>query len=253
MTSLPLNAINTDGGTQPRAVLDAERVAQYAVAYRAGEPLPPVRVVHDGDTYWLYDGYHRCAAAEDAGLDSVPAEVTQGTLADAQWLSYAANREHDASGLYRSNADKRRAVEAALRHEKGATMSSAAIAEHVGVHRSTVDEYRKQVADSAPSPRTGRDGKQYPASNANKGRQYGDERAPVNPRIAAEIDRIEAAAGKRIMSKAEYEAEAGTAKPHSRGVHLANEAINILMRIPPDDPDRANGLAMVVAWVKANK
>ena len=79
--------------------------------------------------------------------DAVECEVHQGTLADAQWYSYAVNREH---GLRRTNGDKERAVRAALAHPKSEGLSSRQIAEHVGVDEKTVRNYRRPSTAEIP-------------------------------------------------------------------------------------------------------
>jgi len=56
MTELELKRLRTDGGTQPRAQLDGVTVSEYADAMRRGDSFPPIRVMHDGEDYWLYDG-----------------------------------------------------------------------------------------------------------------------------------------------------------------------------------------------------
>lgn len=61
----------------------------------------------------------------------------------------------------------RRAVEEALRQKPGE--SDRAIAAHVGVGHPFVAKIRAQVeSDSTCSTRTGKDGKQYPATNGKK-------------------------------------------------------------------------------------
>jgi hypothetical protein len=166
---LRLNNIRLDGDTQPRCELDRTIVSEYADAYSNGVSLPPLTVVHDGSSYWLADGFHRRFGADRAGLDRVPCEVYKGTLYDARWLSYAANQTH---GLRRTNDDKRRAVQLALKHPNAAEMSDRLIAEHVGVSNDMVSRYRKVSSDDTspdqddqeaePLKRTGRDGKKYP-------------------------------------------------------------------------------------------
>jgi len=114
-----------------------------AEAMRAGAKFPPIKVIFDGTTYWLIDGFHRVEAAHEAGLTEIAAEITPGTLEDAQWLCLAANQTH---GLRRTNEDKRRAVMAALQHPRSAGMSSNAIAKHVGVSHTLVDDCRRELA-----------------------------------------------------------------------------------------------------------
>jgi hypothetical protein len=131
-------------------------------------------VFYDNIDHWLAHGFHRIGAAEKAGLTRIEAEIRPGSLADAQWYSFGVNKTH---GLRRSNEDKRRAVEAALSHEKGEKLSDHGIAEHCGV----IQEFVSKVRKSSQSPenssrvtkRIGRDGKEYDISKiqeANKKR-----------------------------------------------------------------------------------
>lgn len=170
---IELGEIRTDGGTQPRATTQPDRVEQYVEAYRDGEEFPPLKVVFDGTEYWLYDGFHRYHAQAFLERRSVFAEVRKGTKEDAIWLSCAANKEHDTTGLHRTNEDKRKAVRKALEIKPG--MSNRAIADYVGVHHVTVGKYREEDSGGEvhhvsqngtpppmPTKRTGRDGKEYP-------------------------------------------------------------------------------------------
>lgn len=166
-TVLLIADIRTDGGTQPRAGIELDVVAEYTDVYRA-DPLrmPPVAVTYDGSAYWLTDGFHRLEAAKTASLDSVRAVVEPGTKQDAQWRSYAANATH---GLRRTNADKERAIKAALRHANAATLSNSAIAAHLGVTDKTVARYRQEMESTSEIPkstvRTGADGRTINTAN----------------------------------------------------------------------------------------
>lgn len=147
---LPIAAIRIDGATQPRAQLDSETIEDYAAAMRAGVEFPPVTVFYDGAEYWLADGFHRVnAAGAAAGKKRIAAEVHQGTREDAQWFSYAANQSH---GLRRSNADKQRAIRAAIEHAKSKDLSDRQIAEHVGVDHKTVAAIRRPKDQSGEIP-----------------------------------------------------------------------------------------------------
>ena len=59
-------------------------------------------------------------------------------MEEAQWASLAVNARH---GLRRTNADKRHAIMKALVHPKSAGLSARQLAEHIGVHHSTVADY----------------------------------------------------------------------------------------------------------------
>jgi hypothetical protein len=91
-----------------------------------------------------------------------------GTRDEALLAAATANRKHDQSGLRRTNADKRRAVEFVLRNR--GDWSDRRIADHVGVShplvasvRDAFNRRRQLEADtSSPSfdsPREGADGK----------------------------------------------------------------------------------------------
>ena len=131
--------IRLDGGTQPRAALNVNAIEDYAKAMSAGAKFPPVAVFYDGEHYWLADGFHRIKAGCAAGLDVIDCEVHQGTVEDAQWYSFSANK---ANGLRRTNSDKQRAVKAALAHPRSGSLSNSEIARHCGVTTPMVGKWR---------------------------------------------------------------------------------------------------------------
>ncbi len=142
---LTLSKIRLDGGTQSRAQLSEETIAEYAEKV---ELLPAAVVFHDGTDYWLADGFHRYRAFERAGRKRMPVEIQQGNQRDAILFSVGANSAH---GLRRTNADKRRAVELLLRDAEWSKKSDRWIAEKCGVHHKTVADHRSQLAESASS------------------------------------------------------------------------------------------------------
>jgi hypothetical protein len=141
MEQLNISLIRLDGGTQPRAFISAGTVEEYAETLTEGGTLPPVTVFYDGENHWLADGFHRVDAARKNNFVTIDADVIQGTREDAQWFSFGANKAH---GLRRTNADKARAVEAALKHPSAATKTDDEIAEHCGVSRRTVLNYKSE-------------------------------------------------------------------------------------------------------------
>lgn len=138
-----LSAIRVDGGTQTRAQIDEATVNDYAESMQAGTVFPAVVVFYDGATYWLADGFHRVAAATQAGLTEISAEVRQGTQRDAILHSVGANAAH---GLRRTNADKRRAVERLLRDEEWGRWSDREIARRCAVSNRFVSNMRQQLS-----------------------------------------------------------------------------------------------------------
>ena len=177
---LKLETIRLDGGTQPRLGIDWDVAYGYGDLIKDGAKFPPVVVFFDGSSYWLADGFHRYHGAFSADLTEISAEVIQGTIEDAQWYSFGANKSH---GLMRSNDDKQRAVQAALRHPKCAGMSDNQIAKHVGVNAQTVANWRKklepvssEIREMAAKTRTAtRNGTTYEINTENIGKRQPTE------------------------------------------------------------------------------
>lgn len=140
---LKLSDIEIDGGTQMRAEIDQAAVAEYAERMEEGDHFPPLDVFTDGATYWLAGGFHRFHAASKAGFIDFPCTVHKGVLRDAVLFAVADNQRH---GLRRSNADKRRAVEALLGDAEWAKWSDRKIAEHAGVSNNLVSEMRRSLS-----------------------------------------------------------------------------------------------------------
>lgn len=173
MKKLKINEIAIDQGTQTRVTLNEETIADYAAAMTEGAKFPAIVVFASGTDYLLADGFHRFMAAQRCGWREIDADIRKGSRLDAIKYSLGANNSH---GLRRTNADKRRCVEIALR-EFG-KISDRAIAQICGVSNDFVGGVRKvQVSSddtsnsktpakaniSEPPPfRTGRDGKEYP-------------------------------------------------------------------------------------------
>jgi transposase-like protein len=177
---LPIAEIRLDGGTQPRSALDFAAIDDYAEAMTAGVKFPPVVIFHDGEHYWLADGFHRLKAAFASGFDAIDCELRQGTLEDAQWYSFSANKTN---GLRRTNEDKQRAVKSALLHPRAAEMSNTAIARHVGVDEATVRNWRTRLAASSEIPKidtrtVSRQGSTYQQRTTQIGRRRAKAFAP---------------------------------------------------------------------------
>ncbi len=165
---LGLDAIRIDGGTQMRAAIDADTVAEYAAAWKAKATFPALVVFFDGTDTWLADGFHRYHGARAAELNAVPVDIRPGTQREAQHFAAKANQTH---GLKRTNACKRRSVCWYLNDKTCVEWSDNKIAEDAGVSQNFVSEVRKQLtsdvsspaAAAASQPRVGRDGKKRKA------------------------------------------------------------------------------------------
>ena len=136
---LRLRSVRTDGGTQTRAAINGDALAEYTELLADGVILPPGVVFYDGADYWLADGFHRHAAAVAAGLATFHFEMRRGTRRDALLYAVGANAHH---GLKRTPGDKRRAVEILLRDREWAHWSDHEIARRAGVGKTFVGKMR---------------------------------------------------------------------------------------------------------------
>lgn len=140
-----LKDIRLDGGTQFRLELNNDKVKEYVEAIIDGAEFPPVKVVNDGQCYWLTDGFHRVAAYAQANYERIRAEVTDGSRRDAVIAALSANATN---GLPRSNDDKRKAVIFALRDPELRQMSQREIARVCGVTQAMVSKVAAEIMPS---------------------------------------------------------------------------------------------------------
>lgn len=170
--NIPLAEISTDK-TQTRARIDEATVEEYAELMDNDVEFPPVVVFGDDMKYWLADGFHRYCAAQSRGVESITCEVRQGGERDAIKYSFSANTQH---GLRRTNEDKRRAVEIALRDEEWGQLGPNSIADLCGVSSQFVRNLQDTIqvptvgisGATLPVKKTGRDGKRYPVKKKRR-------------------------------------------------------------------------------------
>ncbi|NER93423.1 MAG: ParB N-terminal domain-containing protein [Symploca sp. SIO1B1] len=143
-TFLSISEIRRDGGTQSREKLDLSHVATLKEAIEDGAELDPVIVFYDGESYWLADGFHRCKASLESGLEDIQVIIHQGTRRDAVLYSVGANAEHKAVKP-RSRADKRRAVMMLLNDPEWNKWSNREIARQCKVNEKTVRNIRNSL------------------------------------------------------------------------------------------------------------
>lgn len=147
-TELPLGKIRTEGGTQARASTDPATVEAYAEALRDGAIFPPIVVYHDGEAYWLADGFHRVAAHRHILKPMIVADVRQGTRREAVLYAVGANASH---GLRRTRADVQRAIDTLLRDEEWGKWNNSEIARRVGCNDKTVAAARERLSSEIPN------------------------------------------------------------------------------------------------------
>jgi hypothetical protein len=145
--NVELSKIRIDGGTQARARIDTDVVADYAE--RLIE-LPDADVFFDGAEFWLAEGFHRYHAHAKAGRKTMRVRVRKGTVRDAILYAAGANATH---GLRRTNEDKRKAVEMLLADAEWRKWSDRNIAKQCGVSHNFVGETRRSLSsDDSENP-----------------------------------------------------------------------------------------------------
>ena len=191
MQMLSIDAIKLDQRCQPRATMDPELIQDYAAAMTEGAEFPPLTVYRDGSTYWLADGFHRIAAAQEAGQAHVVCNVERGTIRDAILHAVGANSTH---GKRRTNLDKRRAVETLLTDAEWEKWNDSQIARQCAVSSNFVGVMRRSLSSDEseiPTERTYTDryGNVRTMNTANIGKK-----APPSdpgPDVDVEADDIE--------------------------------------------------------------
>jgi len=175
---IDIGRIQVDHDIQLREATNTDVINEYAEKF---DNLPPLKVFHDGEHFWLADGFHRYAAAQKLKRQSLVCEVEDGSKRAAILYACGANQAH---GLRRTNSDKRRAVERLLADEEWRGWSDRKLAEAAGVSQPFVGTVRREVITvitsnpgrtvtvdtwdepeaekPTPEKRTGTDGKQYP-------------------------------------------------------------------------------------------
>lgn len=171
---LKISLINLDGGTQTRSGLDQETISSYSAEMSDGVVFPDIVVFYDGLKYWIADGFHRIKAAMQADIETINAEIKQGTRRDAILYSAGANNAH---GLRRTNADKRRAVQMLLEDDEWNKWPNTEIARRCCVDEKTVRNLRPPTSSENPKmERTvERNGTTYKQNTSNIGRKSAED------------------------------------------------------------------------------
>lgn len=177
---IEISKVRIDGGTQSRAMIHEDTVAEYAEAMSDPETVfPPIIVYFDGRDHWLADGFHRLEAWRRIGRVEVPAEVRQGDRRRAILHSVAANTTH---GLRRTNDDKRRAVMTLLEDDEWSQWSNREIARRCGVSHQFVNSLRDEVSGNgcqiATERKVERGGTTYTLDTSKIGKTKPPEPAP---------------------------------------------------------------------------
>jgi hypothetical protein len=122
-------------------------VRQYADDMKRGDIFPAITVFRSGGGTFVANGFHRVAAALEAGITELQAEVKSGSKRDALLHSVKSDQT---VGLRRTTLDKRRSVELVL--AAFPKMSNLKLSQLVGVDDKTVKATRDRLAKSSEVP-----------------------------------------------------------------------------------------------------
>lgn len=142
--TLATDNILASAATQVRKKLDKDTIDQYTEALKNGAIFPPLVVFaeKDSDRYIMADGFHRHHSYVNAEIGECKVEVHEGGLHEALLWALQANDEH---GLRRTNADKRNAVEMALKDPEISQLKVIEIADVCRVTERTVRNIRDNL------------------------------------------------------------------------------------------------------------
>ena len=185
---LALERILVDPSLQPRlGGLDA---AHVAALQENPEAWPPVVVVDDGG-YRLVDGFHRYAATQNLGLETVRAEVREMPPdGDLRALAFALNAVH---GRPLTLADRRAEAERLLC--AAAAVSNLEVARRTALSPTTVATIREQLEAAQTIPateqRVSRSGVAYTPPSPRQRGELPDEQESLTERLFTAKERRE--------------------------------------------------------------
>ena len=243
MQTISLDTIRTDGGTQPRAQIDALAIAEYAEAMRGGAAFPPLVVFEDKEgERWLADGFHRLAAARQVGSAELPCHLHHASRRDAVLYACGANTAH---GLRRTNSDKRRAVLVLLQDDEWAQWSDREIGRQCRVSNRFVSNLRSDVTvnGSQSGKRKGADGRTI--DTANIGRKPTEQDA-----VPAEL--FEAEPPPVVVGEDEARKVAREAGRRERKEREASRVYNLKERSAKAEPEEFNVIVADPPWKYSN-
>jgi len=254
-TSLYIDRIRIDGGTQSRVEMNNAAVEDYAAKMADGVDLPPVVVFFDGASYWLADGFHRYWAAKKNEAESIAADMREGTQWDAVLFAVGAN-----SALGRTPDDKRKSVFMLLdgRPDEWTRKSANEIAKQCQISVTTAGKYREEwisihggKMDSARV--VTRNGKTYEqdTSNIGKSRKPKAEQLPSGEVRMHPVQPPMSATPSAAQDEQKHQqSKERRPDPPSNGMQFARIAIMKLEQITQDDMEREQAFRFVIDWAK---
>jgi hypothetical protein len=144
---MKLSQLTLDPGLQMRTELNQDVVDEYAQAMLDGDKFPPIIVFNDGDNNYVAEGFTRCAAAKQAGIEIIDADVHMGTYEDA--FDYAFTKANHDNGQRYKNVDKVSAFRKAFTRDRYIKQSDRELGRLYQVSNRFVSQLRK-AANAQP-------------------------------------------------------------------------------------------------------
>lgn len=198
------------------AILESD-VDEYAELMKEGVEFPPISVKHDGQTYFVYDGFHRFFAAKKIGKASIACNVEQGSLRDAILASLSVNSKH---GIRRSIQDKRKAVMTMLEDFEWGERENREIARHCDVSHPFVMKLRKELQAGNVT-----------SSNKSSAKKEEPKKQDLKKAIEEEVPREEHDQNKEVIDELV-----------ERNAQLEQRLAVELMEATPEEKEMANSL-----------
>lgn len=184
---LACDIIEATKSTQIRKVLDHGVIDDYCEALKNGAIFPAIDVFKEkgSSRYILADGFHRLIAHIHAERAEIECNVREGGMREALEFAFGANSMH---GLRRTNADKRHAVELALKDPYFGQLKRQEVADLCRVTVRTVLRIANQLAVDGDDDRTLSD-----RSNGNQSQEPTDDdiRPTKKPPTQEKVERDE--------------------------------------------------------------
>ena len=253
---MPIESISIYGGTQARASTNDDAIDSYVESIQGGQSFPPVEIYFDGTKYWLADGFHRLLAYKRAGKTEVHSKIFKGSRKDALLHALGANSRNS---LYRSNADKRNAVEIALEEfpeEPNAFIAKicAVSASMVGNARKRLDDLNREEDEPSKSPKTQAKANQVSVPAAGIDRQPrgsgGDGRSGHGENGSGKFGKSSSSAKEEFADLDGFDVDEPQEAIELSPLAYAEKAIKLLSKIPKHDPDAGTAYARVMDWLK---
>jgi len=139
-----IDDLECTAATQVRKKLDRAVINQYTDDLKHGAVFPPIVAwaENGSERKIVSDGHHRIRAHVNAGLDEIEVDVRVGGMHKALLHALGANDTH---GLRRNRADKRNAVELALKDPEISQLTQREIGAICGVVHQTVANIRDEI------------------------------------------------------------------------------------------------------------